>query len=204
MGRNTGHGKHGIWAGLKVLVGLGLISFASCTVSAQPGMRGRGAEIGTETNFLQLTILQKTPGRLFSVELHNVGSQALVLNLGMMLANGRKQYADRIRLQLTEPNEKLFHLKMIGPGFIGGRIDPMDVPLPSGATFTLLIDLEQYYALEEEKWKLILSPGNYTLRAKYTGIAVSQRAANLDLLGIRLMPFWTGGVQSNVLPFTVK
>ena len=204
MRRGTGHREHKICAGLQVLVGFALISFASCTVSAQSGLQTRADGIKTKPDSLQLKLLQKAPGQLFSVELHNRGSQALILNLGMMLANGREQYPDKIRLQLTGPNNKLFHLEMTGPGMIAGRIDPMVLPLPSGATFALMIDIEHYYAPATKRWKLNLSPGHYTLRAEYTGVGISQRAANFDMLGVALMPFWTGRVQSNILPFTAK
>ena len=138
------------------------------------------------------------------MELHNVGSQALILNLGIMLANGREQYPNRIRLQLTEPSSRLLHLEMTGPGAIGGRVDPMVVPLPANATFALLIDLEHYCAPSEKVWKLNLTSGHYTLRAEYTGAGVSQQATNLDMKGVTLMPYWTGTVESSIVSFTVK
>jgi hypothetical protein len=140
---------------------------------------------------------------LFRVELHNTGDQDLILNLGMMLGNGKKQYADRIRLLLTDPHGKLLHLEVTGPALIAGRVDPMVVPLPVGATFVLPIDLKDYSAPKEKIWALDLTPGEYTLRAEYTGIGVRQREANLDMQGISLMSYWTGAVDSNTLPFTL-
>ena len=75
-----------------------------------------------------------------------------------------------------------------------GRMDPMVVPLPAGATFTVAIDLEDYVAPKEKIWNLDLTPGRYTLSAEY---------ANLDMQGISLMPYWTGTVNSKTLPFTL-
>ncbi len=66
------------------------------------------------------------------------------------------------------------------------------------------MDLNQYDAPEERVWKLDLSPGSYALRAEYTGVGVPQRAANLDMLGLSLMPYWTGTIESSLLNFTVK
>lgn len=182
---------------------LGLIVSASFSVSAQSVAKTEGSQVGTETNSLRLTIAQKGSGANFSVELHNEGTQALILNVGMMLANGRQQYADRIQLHLRDPNRGLLHLDRIGLGGIAGRMDPMVVPLPPGATFALGIDLTQYGAPKEKDWQLNLSPGHYMLQAEYTGIGVSQRTTNLDMAGIALMPFWTGHVQSANLPFTL-
>jgi len=155
---------------------------------------------------LQFTIVQiqdTSAPPLFRGELHNAGDHDLTLNLGMMLANGKKQYVDRIRLLLTDPHGKLLHLEMTGPAVIAGRIDPMVVPLPVGATFVLPIDLKDYSAPKEEIWALDLTPGEYTLSGEYLGVGVPQRAANLDMQGISLMPYWTGTVDSNTLLFTL-
>jgi hypothetical protein len=119
------------------------------------------------------------------------------------LANGKKQYADGIRLLLTDPQGKLLHLDMTGPGLIAGRVDPMVVPLPVGATFLLPIDLKDYSAPKEKIWDLDLTPGEYTVSVEYTGVGVPRRAANLDMQGVSLMPYWTGTVDSNKLPFTL-
>jgi hypothetical protein len=134
----------------------------------------------------------------------NSGSQPLILNVGMMLANGRQQFADRIQLQLTRPDKTVLHLRILGPGVIAGRVDPMIIPLPSNATYSVQLDLNQYSAPKEHIWKLDLPPGSYAVRAEYTGVAVPQRTANLDVQGLSLMPYWTGTIQSGVLNFTVR
>jgi len=139
----------------------------------------------------------------FRVELHNAGDRALILNLGMMLANGKKQYAGAIHLLLTDARGKTIPLDLTGPAIAGGRIDPLVVPLPEGATFTLPIDLDNYCSPRNHVFELSLGPGQYTVSAEYIGGGVSQLEANLDMKGILLMPYWIGTVKSNVVPFTV-
>src|ERR1035438_2140545 len=51
----------------------------------------------------------------FEVELSNIGDHDLVLNLGMMLANGRQQYADAIHLVLRDTQNSIEMLDLKGP-----------------------------------------------------------------------------------------
>ena len=183
---------------------IGLLVLGSCTVAAPPGLQPEARQVPIVGGaHLRLTLREETSHLLFSVELHSIGSEPLVLNVGMMLANGKQQYADRIHLLLAGPDNKLLHLEMTGPGVVAGRIDPMVLTLPAGATFSLPVALSQYSAAAEKVWKLDLKPGRYSLQAEYTGVGVPQQAANLDMQGIAVMPFWTGTVRSNVLSISV-
>ena len=149
-------------------------------------------------------VITQPPGTLrFKVELQNSGPTPLILNVGMMLANGRELYPDRIRLQLAGPDKKVLHLQMILPTGIAGRSDAMVVPLPSGASYSLQFGLDGYIAPNESVWRLDLHPGSYSIVAEYTGVAVPMRSANLDMQGISLFPYWTGTVRSDVLNFEV-
>jgi hypothetical protein len=152
---------------------------------------------------LRISLIQEASPAHFRAELRNAGVQALTLNLGTMLDNGREQYVDRIHLLLTSDKGEQLHLQMAGPAMIMGRVDPLVVPLPPGATFTLPIDLRNYIALQEKAWNLSLDPGHYTLTAEYEGVGVSQASANLDMKGIALMPYWIGDVTSPKLAFTL-
>jgi hypothetical protein len=91
----------------------------------------------------------------------------------------------------------------VEPAIIAGRVDPLIVPLPSGATFSLLIDLKKYGALDEKVWHLDFSPGRYTLQAEYEGKRVPASQANLDVKGIALMTYWVGKVASTPVAFNV-
>jgi hypothetical protein len=178
--------------GSRILIGIGLAAFLGCMGLAQkPGG-------GLELNLIQESATQ------FRAELRNEGAQALTLNLGTMLDNGREQYVDRIHLLLTSDKGEQLHLQMAGPAMIMGRADPLVVPLPPGATFTLPIDLRNYIAPQENVWDhLALTAGRYRLSAAYKGEGVSQASANLDMKGIALMPYWIGDVTSPELTFTL-
>jgi hypothetical protein len=142
------------------------------------------------------------PG-LVRVEFRNSSAQDLVLNLGIALGNGAKQYPMAINLALTTPDGRTLHLEPMGPGFVAGRIDPLVVPLPAGATYSFLADLKQYWAPKDKIWGFNLPPGRYTIQAEYTGRGLSQLQANLDMKGIVLMPYWIGTVTTTPLMFTV-
>ncbi len=121
----------------------------------------------------------------------------------MIWANGGELYPDRIRLQLTLPGGKLLHLEIILPTGIIGRSDPMVVPLPAGASYSLQFSLDQYCAPKEEVWRLDLPTGSYSIVAEYTGVTVPRQSANSDVQGISLFPYWTDTVRSDVLKFEV-
>jgi hypothetical protein len=135
---------------------------------------------------LKLVATYKEGTSIVIANLINSGSQPLILNVGMMLANGQEQFAEKIQLQLTTPGKRLLHLRMRGPAAIAGRVDYMIVPLPPGASYSLQLDLKRYCAPQEEVWKLDLHRGSYMLSAEYTGVGVTR--TNSDMAGISLMP----------------
>jgi len=139
----------------------------------------------------------------FRVELRNAGETDLILNCGVMLANGKKQYPNDVVLTLTDAQGKAREFDLKEPGFVAGRLDPLIVPLPTGATFSLPIDFEKYWAAKSQEFDYKIQPGTYFLEAQYTGKGVSQLQANLDMKGVALMPYWTGTATSNRLQFEV-
>jgi hypothetical protein len=141
---------------------------------------------------------------LFRLEMRNPGNQDLVLNLGIELANGAKQYPDAVSYTLTTPDGRALHLESMEPGFIAGRVDPMIVPLPAGAMFSFLVDLNEYAAPKEKIWQLAFPPGRYSLQVEYTGRAVPESQANLDVRGIALMDYWVGTATAAPLVFTIE
>lgn len=139
----------------------------------------------------------------FRVELRNVADHDLILNLGIMLANGHKQYPNAIVLTITDSQGKTRQFDLRGPAAIAGRMDPLVVPLPLGSTFSVPVDLDKYWAAASKEFDYKLERGTYFLLAQFAGRAVSQQEANLDVKGIALMPYWTGSVTSNRLQFEV-
>ena len=140
----------------------------------------------------------------FRMELQNVGKRDLVLKLGITLSNGSKQYPDALVLMIIDPQGKAWQFDLIGPAAIAGRLDPLILPLPVGCTFSLPVDLGKYWAAQSKEFEYKFQRGTYSIQARFTGKAVTQQEANLDVKGIALMPYWTGTVTSNQLPFDVS
>jgi hypothetical protein len=138
----------------------------------------------------------KTPK--FRVELHNVEESDLILNLGIMLDNGRKQYPTAVFLNLTDAQGKSRRLDLIGPPAVAGRLDTFVLSLPVGATFSMLVDLDKYFAAASEDYDYKPTPGTYSLEAQFTGKGVPR---DIDFL---LGQYWEGTVKSNRLRFDVR
>jgi hypothetical protein len=137
----------------------------------------------------------------FRVELRNAGEDDLILNLGIMLANGRKQYPKDIVLIVTDSQGKARRFDLRVPGLIAGRVDPLIVPLPVGSTFSIAVDLDKYWAAASKEFEYKVKPGTYYLEAQFSDRGVTQQEAKLDAKGIALMPYWTGSITSNRLRF---
>jgi hypothetical protein len=140
---------------------------------------------------------------LFRVEIHNPDNQDLTLNLGIELANGTRQYPNAMSFKLTTPDGRILHLEPVGPHIIAGRVDPMIVPLPAGATFSFLVDLNEYFAPKEKALHLTFPSGSYTLQAEYSGKATPLGQTNSDVSEIALMNYWVGTSTSAPLAFTI-
>jgi RNA polymerase sigma factor (sigma-70 family) len=149
---------------------------------------------GDAHNGLRLGIGPEAPGpggpRL-AVALENVGKEDLVLNLGMMLANGRKQFPAALRVTLTDARGATWQLRRM-PGFVAGRVDPFVVPLAVGGRYTLRFDLAD---LVQEGAK-----GSFKATVAFVGKAVARGETNNDATGLALMPYWTGTIHSGTVP----
>ncbi len=192
--------KHllGFWAANLLLLGV-------LSAAPNPSAQTSGAPAGG----LQITVYldDAQGGRSgppkFRVEFRNAGENDLILNLGVALANGRKQYPNAVFLILTDAQGRSRRLDLREPGLIAGRVDPLIVPLPVGSTFSLPVDLDKYWPWASREFDYKLRPGNYSLAAQYIGRAVDSRETNLDVKGMALMPYWEGTATSNQLAFAV-
>jgi hypothetical protein len=141
------------------------------------------------------------------LEVRNTAPRDAVLDLGIMLANGARQYPSAITLTLTDAEGRVHQGVLAEPGFVAGRLDPFIVPLPHGASLSFPLDLTKY-ALHAsgQKEELRIDPTKppYTVQAQFTGNAVTQAEANLDVKGLALMPYWTGIAVSNTVATTKK
>lgn len=141
---------------------------------------------------------------IFRAEVHNPGTKDLLLKLGIELANGARQWPDNVTYTLTTPDGRDIHLVPLHAfQMFGGRIDPLIVPLPSGATFSFPINLDEYCDPKAENPKLHLRSGRYTLNAELKSQPISPLEANLDMKGVALMPVWVGTVAAAPIVFTV-
>ena len=105
----------------------------------------------------------------FRVELRNAGESDLTLNLGIMLDSGRKQYSTAVFLNLTDAQGKSRRLDLIGPPGVAGRVDTFVLSLPVGATFSMLVDLDKYFAAASKEYDYKPTPGTYSLEAQFIG-----------------------------------
>ncbi len=135
------------------------------------------------------------------VALRNAGDDDLVLNLGMMLANGKKQYATAVGLILTDASGQDRTLALMGSA-VAGRIDDYLVPLPKGAVYMLETVLSDYWCDQSKEWRIRPAAGRYIITATFVGEA--PQYVNNDMEAVKLIPVWTGDVASNQAPFTVS
>ena len=84
------------------------------------------AQAATPSNGPTLMLASTPEPHLFRVELHNPGSHDLILDLGITLANGTKQYPNALEFAITNSNGRILHLVPIDDlTMIGGRVDPL-------------------------------------------------------------------------------
>jgi hypothetical protein len=135
----------------------------------------------------------------FQVAFRNAGERDVTLNLGLMLANGKVQLPIRIGLSLTEASGKTWKLSFFDRRYpaISGRVDDYVVPLRAGSIYALKISFDQYWSSDTKEFALKLPPEKSQITAQFEGDGA--KTDNLDMPGIKLMNFWTGKLQSNVL-----
>jgi len=168
-------------------------SFATDQSTAmKPGESSLSPVWGDTVNGLRIGLTQvdteaETEGDFdLLVSLENRSKGDLVLNLGMMLANGGKQYPTALYLLSTDSNGNTRKMEFLGPVTVDGRMDPLVVPLPAGALYTLRCKLDNFSH----------DSLSNTLAIGFEGKPVTERDAASDMKGSSLMPYWTGMVKS--------
>lgn len=140
---------------------------------------------------------------VFHVTLENAGDKDVMLNLGMMLANGKVLLPEAIHLILIDSAGKSRELHFFDrryPG-VAGRIDDYAVPLRVGSSYTLRLNLDNFWCPKTKEFRLNLKPGEYRVRSEFAG--KSAQSVNGDMEGIKLMNFWQGTLQSDVTIFRI-
>jgi hypothetical protein len=154
-------------------------------------------DCGRPVNGVQMCLTSS--GSNLRLAFANVGDRDVTLNLGVMMANGKVQLPDRVAVKFTDAQGKT-RLFRFGdkryPG-VAGRLDDYVLPLRVGSTYTLQLTLDQFWCPETKEFSIPLLSGNNYLTAQFEGTGAN--AINLDMPGIKLMNFWFGKVESNIL-----
>ena len=121
------------------------------------------------------------------VAIQNTGPNDTMLNLGVMLGNGAKSFPVRLSLVARGPDGQIHKLGFTGlPGGMAGRSDPMMIPLPQQASYTV-----------HARWGAFpeLTADEYEFYVEFEGSAA--RDANADMRGENLLNCWFGKIDSN-------
>lgn len=151
--------------------------------------------------------LSSIPGEqpgVFRLELENVGDKDVMVNLGMMLANGKVMMPDAIYLILVDAkgeSRDLFFSDRRYPG-VAGRVDDYVVPLRAGSTYSLRLSLNDYWCPETKEYQISLEVGEYRIQAVLD--ANEAQHINGDTQGMRLMNYWTGTLRSAPIELNVQ
>jgi hypothetical protein len=135
--------------------------------------------------------------RYCAVTIENVGEADRNVKLGFSLNNGESHHPQAFRFILTAKGEKprtLIYFDGL-PG-VGGRADPMVVPLPARAGYTLRFALDSLVTPKTLE-KVDLAAKDYRLAAELTGTSISAKEVNLDTMGQVSIACWEGKALSN-------
>ncbi len=143
-------------------------NWASALIAFAPLIRtppsAKPAQIASPLQITMVMLHDRPSLPVFELRLTNAGNRDLVLNLGMLL--GTKQYLNAIHFSVSDASGKtlqLAHMHM--PAGVAGRIDPLIVSLPMGASFSFPVDMKLYLCSTQGSCPLRLSPGRYFLTA---------------------------------------
>ena len=131
---------------------------------------------GEQTKGLQMSVSVIKPAKAgdvkFQVAIRNVSEQDVILNLGIMLANGKFHLPDKIRLSQTDATGKTRELHFSDKRFPGvaGRVDDYLVPLRAGSVYSLTLRLEDFWSPDDEDFAVKLKLGMNQITAHIEGI----------------------------------
>jgi hypothetical protein len=144
------------------------------------------------------------PGAEFYVALENTADSDFVVNLGLMLGNGKVMLPTAIRLILTDAAGQTRELEFSDRRYavVGGRVDDFTVALRAGSIYALRVSLDQYWSPTTNEFALRLASGRHQIAARFEGQGAS--AVSFDMQGAATLNFWKGTVESNVVDFVVS
>lgn len=168
--------------------------------SGAPNRSARSNTCGDPVNGIALCLTLAGTETL-SVEIRNDGPTDAVLDLGIMLANGARQYPRSVNLSVQDSAGVELEGTSIDPPVVAGRVDAFVVPLPRGAAFRLPLRLSRYFFHAAARPAEIAIPGGRrcTIRAKLTGIEADGSAPSVNARGLARASYWTGTAVSNAI-----
>jgi hypothetical protein len=155
---------------------------------------------GPPSNGLQVSLtLTHLKTSDLQVAFRNIGNHDVVLNFGYMWANGKVHLPYKIGLIFTDAQGKNRFFKILDVRYpaLSGRIDDYIVPLRAGSTYVLALNTDQVRGSNAQKFETALLPGKNRVRVQFQGTGA--QFVNFDTEGIKLMKFWLGTAESNVL-----
>jgi len=145
---------------------------------------------------LALSIQADTPERSgalkLRVTLENTGDKDVYVNLGTVLGNGRIQRPEAIRILIadgTGGQREMHYADKDVPG-VAGRMDDYPVPLRTGSTYSVALELGDFWCPKTKEHAIVLQPGTYEVRAQFLGAGAQHDG------GIPSLPYWTGTLES--------
>jgi hypothetical protein len=130
---------------------------------------------------------------VLEVWFENIGEQDLLLNLGVMLANGKRMEPSALSLGVEAPGGGSASHSWFDPTHVAGRLDDMLVSLRAGGWYMLVAEVDRFRAASEYE-RLRLRSGRHTLKISFTGGPA--RHLNRDTPGVGTFTFWQGSVES--------
>lgn len=171
-----------------------LLLFGGSSAAPEPDPHTWGETVGglQMTVYLDQTTGAKSTQLTFRVELRNAGENDLVVNLGtMLLAGPHRQYPDSVALFLTDAQGRVRRFQLSGGHIMGGRPYALIVPLPHGSTFSVPVDLHNYWVTDPVEFDYKFAPGSYSLEAQLTARSVSE-------ISVDPAAIWTGRISCDL------
>ena len=135
----------------------------------------------------------RVPG--FRVDFRNRSDRDYGLHLGLMAGIGK--YPRALFLIITDAQGKSRRFDLIKPAGILGHINPFVVRLPVRGTYSVPVNLDDYWVVLSKEPNYKLTPGTYDIQARFIGID------DVAESGPGALPLWTGTVVSNHLRFEI-
>ena len=202
--------KSRFWVVVSLLLVLAALAWANTNphtnqrnVNVQWGKAENGLRVGLQP----LPAIDKDGLPQFRVHFENLGDIDRLLNLGVTIGTGHKPSA--MHLLATDSKGHVYKLEMAF--FVGGAMNTMEVPLPSGAAYSLNCSLKEFGGVTKldkgsptggggvTKGGVVASagvvkklpPGDYRISAQYDGKSVPRSSIAIG--------YWEGTLRSGEL-----